>query len=305
MITALALAVYAALAGVAAPYGLARARWAHQAPRIAVLAWLGLMATFVVAASSAVYHVMLVEQHVHDGLVGLLSLCGVPGGAPAGDAAPTVTDVLLLLPPALVVLLPAGWLLHGLWRSRRFRRRHLDLLALVGRPAPEYGATVVDHDAAAVYCLPGRSRRIVVTQGALDALTDDQLRAVLDHERAHIAGRHHLLHAAARAFARAFPGLPLARLAREHTTLLLEMAADDRALSAHPREVLATAMCEVAAGQTPQAALGAGGPGALIRLRRVLAPPAKPRRVTGLGLVVGSVAAPLLPLLVACGPAVG
>ncbi|WP_241756750.1 hypothetical protein [Streptomyces sp. WAC00263] len=85
------------------------------------------------------------------------------------------------------------------------------------------------------------------------------------------------------------------------------MIADDRALCSHPREVLANAMCEVAAGQTLQAALGAGGLGALIRLRRMLAPPAKPRRTTGLGLILASLAltAPLLPLLLACGPAVG
>ncbi|WP_241756751.1 M48 family metalloprotease [Streptomyces sp. WAC00263] len=42
---------------------------------------------------------------------------------------------------------------------------------------------------------PGHSRRIVVTQGALHVLTEEQLSAVLDHARAHIVGRHHLAHA--------------------------------------------------------------------------------------------------------------
>ncbi|MEO3848752.1 M56 family metallopeptidase [Streptomyces sp. B8F3] len=218
MTTVLALAAYAALAGAVAPYALARARWAHQAPKAAVVVWQGLMAAFVVTTASAVYQLALVEQHMHSGLVGLFSLCGLSRAA-TGSPAPTPADALPLLPPLVVVLVPTGLLLYCLRQTGRAQRRSLDMLALVGRPAPEYGATVVDHAAAAVYCLPGRSRRIVVTQGALDALTDAQLRAVLAHERAHIEGRHHLLHATTRAFQRAFPGLPLARLAREQTAL--------------------------------------------------------------------------------------
>ncbi|MGW4206264.1 M56 family metallopeptidase, partial [Streptomyces sp. NPDC004726] len=263
MITAVALAGYAVLVGVAVPYVLARARWAHRAPTVAVLAWQGLTLTFVVATALAVYHVVLAEQHVHDGLVGLLSACGLAADAPPGDSPPTLTDVGLLLAPITVVLLPVGWLARTAWQARAERRRHVELLTMIGTEASEYGATVVDHEAPAVYCLPGRARRIVVTRGALELLTDEQLRAALEHEKAHIRGRHHLLQVATKAFARAFPGLPLARHAREQTTLLLEMIADDRALRFHSRDALATALCEVAAGRAPQAALGAGGPGAL------------------------------------------
>ncbi|MFJ2558855.1 MULTISPECIES: M56 family metallopeptidase [unclassified Streptomyces] len=334
MIAALALTGYAVLVGAVVPYGLARARWAHRAPAVAVLAWQGLMVTFVVSVALAAYHLVLTEEHVHRGLVGLLSICGVaaeapagadgaaglggaggaggpggpggPGGASAASSAGGTTppdggDVALLAPVA-VALLPLGWLLRTVWRSRRARQRRLDLLALVGVPAPEYGATVVEHDVPAVYCLPGRRRRVVVSRGALDVLSDEQLRAVLAHEHAHLAGRHHLPRMAAEAFARAFPGLPLARHATAQTALLLEMAADDRALRRHPRETLAAAMCEVAAGRAPRGALGAGGPGTLIRVRRVLAPQPRPHRATWLAIVAASVAAPVLPLLLTCGP---
>lgn len=302
MTTVAALAVYAALVGVAVPPLLSRARWAHRAPVLAVVAWQGLMATFVVATTLAVYHLVVAEQHAHDGLVGLLTVCGLVTGAPSSGAAPTVADVLALAAPAVIVLLPAGWLVCCAWRAHRARQRHLDLLTVVGEPAPEYDATVVDHEVPAVYCLPGRFRRVVVTRGALDVLSEDQLRAVLEHERAHIQGRHYLLHLLADAFSRAFPGLPLARHVKEQTALLVEMIADDRALRFHRREVLATAMYEVAAGRVPQAALGAGGTGALIRLRRVLVPQPRPHRATRLGVVTATVTAPLLPLLVACGP---
>ena len=302
MITAVGLAGYAGLVGVAVPPLLARARWAHRAPGVAVLAWQGLMVTFVVATALAVYHLVTAEQHMHDGLVGLLTACGVAADAPAGKASPDFGDALVIAAPLTVLLLPIGWLVRCAWRARRARTRQLDLLTLVGEPAPEYGATIVDYDVPAIYCLSGRGSHIVVTQGALDALSEEQLRAVVDHERAHIVGRHHLLKVLVDAFSRAFRGLPLARLAKEQTNLLLEMIADDRALRFHSREVLATAMYEVAAGRVPQVALGAGGSGALIRLRRVLIPQPRPHRAAWLGIVAASVAAPLLPLLVACGP---
>ncbi|MFE0427502.1 M56 family peptidase, partial [Streptomyces sp. NPDC058953] len=123
---------------------------------------------------------------------------------------------------------------------------------------------------------------------------------VLAHEMAHLEGRHHLVRLAATAFARAFPGLPLARHAREQTALLLEMIADDRALRGPSRDALATPVCEVAAGRAPGSALGAGGSGVLIRLRRILTPEARPRRITRLGVLLASLTAPFLPLLVAC-----
>lgn len=133
-------------------------------------------------------------------------------------------------------------------------------------------------------------------------LSTEQLHAVLEHERGHIKGRHHLLHAAAEAFERSFPGLPLAVQARKQIALLLEMIADDRALRSHSGEVLATAMYEVAAGQSPRASFGVGGPGTLIRARRALAPRVRPRPAAWLGVFGASVALPLLPLLIACGP---
>ncbi|MEU1596029.1 M56 family metallopeptidase [Streptomyces sp. NPDC005708] len=302
MITAVVLAGYAALIGAAVPPLLARARWAHRAPTAAVFAWQGLMATFVITVALSVHHLVPNEHHVHERLFGLLSICGLDASAPAGRAPSAIGDALGIAAPAVVGLLPAGWLIRCVWRARRARGRQLDMLALVGEPAHGYDATVVDYDVPAVYCLSGRPSRVVVTRGALDVLSEEEMRAVLEHERAHIVGRHHLLHVLAEAFSRAFPGLPLARHAKEQTYLMLEMIADDRALRFHSREALATAMCEVAAGRAPEAALGVGGSGVLIRLRRVLTPHARPHRATRLAILFAASMAPLLPLLVACGP---
>ncbi|MER5770887.1 M56 family metallopeptidase [Streptomyces sp. NPDC001985] len=301
MSTVLASAGYALLAGAVAPYALVRAGWTHRAPAAAVLAWQALALSFVVATALAVCHLLLAGRSAHQWLTGLLSACGEAVGAAAwGSLSPAGASLLLV--PAGVVLLPLGLLAGTAWRARRERRRHADLLLMIGTEAPGYGATVVEHAVPAVYCLPGRDRRVVVTRGALDVLTGEQVRAVLAHERAHLRGRHHLPLLAAGAFAAAFPGLPLARRVRGQTALLLEMAADDRALRSHSRDALATALCEVAAGRAPRAGLGAGGPDTLVRLHRILDPQAGPSRAARLGIVAASFTAPVLPLLLGCGP---
>lgn len=303
MITAAVLFAYAASIGLAVPHLLARARWPQRAPRLAVLAWLGLMLAFVLATALAVYHLALTEDHVHEGLIGLLSACGLsPRPRAAATAHPTYADAAELLAPLTILLLPAGWWVHALWRARRERRAHARMLAMVGTAVPAYGVTLLEHSTPAVYCLPGRTRRVVITRGALDALTEAQLLAVLEHEKSHIRGRHHLLHAATDAFARTFPGLPLARAARDHLALLVEMLADDGALRRHSRDALASAMCEVAAGRTPRGALGSGGRGAMVRMRRILSPTDRPHPAAWLGVVLASVGAPFLPLLIGCVP---
>jgi Zn-dependent protease with chaperone function len=166
----------------------------------------------------------------------------------------------------------AGFTFHAM-RARAARARHREVLDKVGRPSARLHATVLEHAAPAAYCLPGHRPRIVVSRGAVELLSDAELGAVIEHERAHIAGRHHLFLAAAQSFAAVFRGLPLARHMREQIPLLLEMAADDRALRGYSHGVLATAMFEMASGgAAPQGALSAGGHTVLVRLQRILAP---------------------------------
>jgi hypothetical protein len=108
--------------------------------------------------------------------------------------------------------------------------------------------------------------------------------------------------AAAEAFAKVFPWVPLARHAREQTALLLEMIADDRALRHQSRDVLATAMYQMAAARAPQGAFAVGGTDALVRLQRILAPPKGPHPALWGALASVAVAIPVLPFLVACTP---
>jgi len=69
----------------------------------------------------------------------------------------------------------------------------------------------------------------VISSAALEALTPDQLAAVMAHERAHLRGHHHLVLAGARSLQRAFPRVPLFAAAPTELAALVEMVADDRA----------------------------------------------------------------------------
>ncbi|MFZ3495850.1 M56 family metallopeptidase [Streptomyces sp. 5.8] len=295
-----ALLGYAAAVGFAAPQLMLRGGWTHRAPAVAVAAWHALAVSFTLAVALAAYHLATPTEHIHAGLTGLLHACGLGSGAASPD--PDTADRLAVaLPSAVILALVASFVFHTT-RAGRARARHRGILDKVGVHSPHLRATVLAHDTPAAYCLPGRRSRIVVSEAAVRLLSEEQLDAVLEHERAHVAGRHHLVLAAAEAFATVFRRVPLARHMREQTAILLEMVADDRALRSFDHDVLATAMYEMAAGRAPKGAFGAGGHAALIRMQRILA-----RRGGAHPALWGSTAAvalavPLLPLLVACTP---
>ncbi|MFI0767479.1 M56 family metallopeptidase [Streptomyces sp. NPDC021218] len=237
---------------------------------------------------------------------GLLQFCGltfdarIPGTGPVGVPAVAVSASVALLPPVRFG--------HELLRARRVRARHRGVLDMAGRRSARWRATVLDHDTPAAYRLPGRRPRIVVSADALRLLSPAQLESVLEHERAHIAGRHHLALAATEAFARVFRWLPPAREARAQTALPLEMTADDRALRRHPREALVSAPYAMAAGHaghTPGGAFSVGGPDAVIRLRRMLEARRRPHPALCGVVVAAAVAVPLPPPLLGCAPGMG
>ncbi|MBP2580028.1 Zn-dependent protease with chaperone function [Streptomyces sp. PvR006] len=294
----LALLTYAVAVGVVAPRVLLQASWTHRAPALATAVWLTLSASFPLTIVLASSQLGAPTEHLHAGVIGLLHACGFGSGAVAPN--PTTADRLAVaIPVGLAVALAGAFLFH-LARAYLVRARHRDRLDKVGVRSERLRATIVPHATPNAYCLPGLRPRIVVSDGAVRLLTEEQLGAVLEHERAHVAGRHHLVIAATDAFHGTFPWLPLARHAREQAVLLLEMIADDRALRRHSHEVLATAMYEIAAGRTPKGTFGVGGTPALIRLRRILGPRrSTPPAVWGC-IASTIVTVPTFPLLLAC-----
>ncbi|MDO0930694.1 M56 family metallopeptidase [Streptomyces sp. DG2A-72] len=299
-----ALLGYAAGVGFLAPRLLLHSAWPHRAPALAVAVWHGLTVSFTIAVALAAHHLASPTEHLHADLIGVLHSCGLTNATAAPD--PTIIDRLAVGLPLLAVLLVLGCFVFEVLHGRRARTRHREVLDMVGRRSQHLRATILEHELPAAYCLPGHNPRVVVSAGALRLLSPGQLDAVLEHERSHIAGRHHLALAATEAFARVFRRLPLAHHAREQTAVLLEMIADDRALRRQSREVLASAMYEMAAAKAaPAGAFAVGGPSAVVRMRRVLIPQRRPH-VALLGSVTAAAAVvPVLPLLFGCVPIIG
>ncbi|GIJ49451.1 hypothetical protein Val02_63370 [Virgisporangium aliadipatigenens] len=172
--------------------------------------------------------------------------------------------VVGLFPPALCAVLVL--LLWGYGHRARGRRRHLRLLRLVARRSAD-GSLVVDHPGRLVYCLPGRAGGVVISAGALAALSAAELSAVLAHERAHLRERHDLALLPFAALGRLAPG------AHAAVATLVEMCADDQAVRRHGRRAVRAALRRIAGGIPPQMGLAAASTGIPARLRRLDLPP--------------------------------
>ena len=293
MTAAVLFALYAAAAGVLPPAAL-RGGWVTRTPRLAISLWLVLSVSWLTAVITAILAATapfpLAWPGPGPGGGRVLAGPPVPGGGMIAVAG---------LALAAVMVLRAGWCLAGeLHRGWRGRREHAALIAATGRPGPE-GVVILDRDAPAVYCLTSGRDRIVVSAGALAALTPEQNRAVLAHERAHLRGRHHAMLTLTAGLARAFPRVPLLAQAERQLGVLAEMAADDAAARGHRRDELAAALVILAGADPRPAVLTAGGPAAVVRLERLLTPPQLHRTWAA---ALAAIAGLLLPAAVACIP---
>ena len=277
--TALALGVLAALLAWPVPAALARARWPQRDPLAALVCWQAI------------------------GLAGGLSIIGallVHGLAPWGHSLPEAwwhwatrqpaADpvrgdhwVAQTLAAVLALELLGVLVLSGV-RTARTRTRHRALLELVVRPgssAPAADETLLlDHPAPVAFCIPGARPLLVLSSGMVAELDGAQLDAVVAHERAHLREHHHLLLLPFVAWRAALPVLPAADRAHDAVRVLVEMRADDVALTSltgpEPRRTLAEAIVAAAGGsggQVPEGALAVSGGAVAVRVRRLLSPP--------------------------------
>src|ERR1022692_2669905 len=158
----------------------------------------------------------------------------------------------------------------------------------VVRDAMVRDAVVLDAPQPVAYCVPGRPATIVLSTGALDVLDPAQLAAVLAHERAPLAGRHHLLITLTRGLGASFPAVPLFTQGPQEVARLAEMCADDAAARHSGRPTLIAALLAMGTGSAvPVAALAAASCAITARLPRLLEPPGRSRRARyGLALVL-------------------
>jgi len=264
-VSALAFTIVALVLSGPVPAMLARASWPIRAPRAAIVLWQSIALAAVLSAFSAG--------------IAIASRLFVPG--PDGRPTATITSEIDALGWPLwvayvivfaVTLVIGGRLTFAVLQvaiaTRRRRAHHRMVVDLVGKSQGNH-LRILDVAQPLAYCLPGVRSRVVVSEGALNALGDNEMAAILSHERAHLRARHDLVLEMFTAVHAAFPRFVRSGNALDAVRLLIEMLADDAAVRAAGPTPLARALVACASGRTPSGALAAGGPTTVLRLRRL------------------------------------
>ena len=254
-----------AIGCIPAASALATASWPRRSPVAAILLWQALGLGWGLAAVGTLIGLGVSGDRA---AVGTGALDRLTSLVRAEDPAATASGIgpvrLACLAAGMLLLAVLCWILLAASASvLRARQRQRELLTLLAHGDPKVpGALVVDHPAAAAYCLPGLRPEIVISAGALDLLGAEELAAVLAHERAHLRERHDLVLLPFLALLRAFSWAGVANRAYWAVGLLLEMHADDRVLRQLPARKLATALLRDGAaggGGVPAGALAVAG----------------------------------------------
>lgn len=310
------LAVLAVVLAWPVPLVLSRARWTSRSPFAAMVLWqcIALAGGLSIIGAMLVFGLVPLGDNLLSGMRALLRIVLGSGFGP--DPEPLgrlgLWNAFALSAAALLLAHLLFTLLLTFLRIRTQRNRHRELLALLGSPAAgRPGTVVINHEAPVAYCLPGGARSVtVLSDGLMNLLAPDELRAVLIHENTHLAQRHDLLLWAFAAWRSALPWLPTSRLAQRAVNSLIEMLADDEALKTVDRGTLVTAIALVASGpaQLPASELVNAGQRQIdtpettsARLGRLLTPvPALTRNTQALVLAgsVGLLALPTALLIV-------
>jgi Zn-dependent protease with chaperone function len=301
---AVVLLAYAACVGTLAPRVLGRAGWTARAPLLAIVTYLAAGWSVVAAVGLAGLTLAVHATALGGGLSQLIGACvhrlratyGTPGGA-------TVAGLGLTLAGAVAARTALTATAH-LRAAGRQALRHAQTARLVGHPEPALGAVLVEHSQPAAYCVAGRQPTVILTTAAVQALDPGQLDAVLAHERAHLAGRHHRLLALARIGRAVLPFLPLMRDAERQVARLVELHADDAATRVRDPRLLATALVVLATGAGPEPTLAAGATDSVQRIHRLLGPSEPLGRARRQLLRAAAAALAVAPVLLALTPAV-
>jgi len=276
---------YALVVAWCLPALLTRLTAAGLSARLGLAAWLAAMVSVLASLLAAIQYLFTAA------VAGWPQLAEAVCRSVAGGACTTVVyrsaafelGLGLAAVAAALALAVLAWRYgRSVQRAQRRTRAHAEAARITGRRLPGAGAAVVlDAAQPAAYCVPGRPAAIVLTSAALAVLDPGQLTAVLAHERAHLAGRHHLLIALTRALAATFPGVPLFTRAPAEVARMAEMCADDAAARRSSRPTLIAALLAMGTGTAvPAAALAATTCAVSARVQRLLepAPPARHAR---------------------------
>ncbi len=242
------LATLAVVLAWPAPIALSRAQWPSRSPFTAMILWqaIALAGGLSMIGAMLVWGLEPLGDNLLEALRGLWDV--LVNNRPADTLG--LMHVFALSAASLLTAHLVFTLLITYARITRQRRRHRNLLNLLSSPSHTSPSTVViKHPTPVAYCLPGGARSVtVLSDGLMGLLSEDELQAVLVHERAHLSQRHHLLLWAFAAWRSALPWLPTSRLAQRAVNELIEMLADDEAVKQVDQETLVGAIAVVATG---------------------------------------------------------
>jgi len=256
----LAPALLAALAVLLAwpvPLLLSRAKWTHRSPAAALVVWQAIAIAGGLSMIGALLTFGLAPfgEHLVSGAIGFVTTVG--SGEPVQPN--ELWNVLALCAAALLTAHLLLNLVLTVVRSERQRRRHAELLMLLSSPMPS-GYRLIDTPAPIAYCLPGALRSVtVVSAGLIELLDEPAMRAVIEHEKAHVRQRHDVVLVLFRAWHASLPWFPIAYRAQREVALLIELLADDYARKSVHDAVLEGAIARVGAGRDDTGAASASG----------------------------------------------
>ncbi|MBC6445938.1 M56 family metallopeptidase [Actinokineospora xionganensis] len=281
IVVAVAIAVSVAILTVVVPL-LRRVTERGHSPRLSAAAWLVLASTVLVSWAIAGVGALWLPHQGHLWTSMRIGLGSLTGSARAADVLRHVVGIALIVPLgrfAFFIMLVLTRMRHGRSRKRSALRLFSSHIAGVGSDVVE-----IPSEVPMVYCMPGKPDVVVVTSAAKNTLDAEEFAAVLAHERAHLAERHHVFVAVARAIGMVSRRVWLFPLTERLVRQLVEMRADDVAVRQHAPGVLSGAMRKLSTLAPPATALGVAGPSVAKRMMRIADPPTRRQRVlAGIG----------------------
>lgn len=265
-------------------------------PTVLLTGWvLSVVGLVVSAVTMTALQALPADEHPSTGLLRLAGGCWTAlsaGSLPGWGEAVAAVSVLT----TTAIALRLGWVLRDRRRVRRIRAPHLrQLRLLAGESAGDEPLWVRDDRPLAV-SIGGRPGLILVSDTLRDVLPPAAVAATIEHERAHLRGRHHMLLALVEVLATTLPVCPLLRSAPAAVKDLVELAADAEAARRCGPAAVREALSRLTGQPRPLGGLGMAGRLTEDRLRRLTISDPRRRRIVRLAGCLGvAIAALALP----------
>ncbi|GAB3671726.1 M56 family metallopeptidase [Saccharopolyspora sp. ID03-671] len=260
MIVALALLLGVVLVASSAPAVLDRMIKHRVEPQVVLVTWLVLVTATFLTVLATLLVVLLPTHGPKPILVQLVHHCWTALRHGAVPQLHELTALVLLVPVSIVATLLGRGLLRFTRQQRRMHERHLELLLITAEAeAGRFSTMWLPHPKPLAYSVAGIPPFVVATQGVRDELGAAEADAVIEHERAHLRGRHHMLVGLAEALAESVPWVPLTRHSPRLVRMAVELAADRAAARTHSPAAVRSAlriMADESGHTTSQLVLG-------------------------------------------------